>query len=130
MDKAALVGTSPRPTEPLEGSEQVTPDMEQVLLNRLTEVAQQQAATAQQQAVSSERLVGLLERMDTAIERAESERQHQHAETRLYVDAAVKSGTKEITLDAGKRDEFYRKFLILVPLLQVVSMMMNWFKPK
>ena len=128
MNKAALVGTSPRPTEPLEGSEQVTPDMEQVLLSRLTEVAQQQAATAQQQAVSSERLVGLLERMDIAIERAEEERQHQHAETRSHVDDAVKSGVKEVTLDAAKRDEFWRKFAVLVPLLQITSMLMNWFK--
>jgi hypothetical protein len=128
MNKAALVGTSPRPTEPLEGSEQVTPDMEQVLLSRLTEVAQQQAVTAQQQAVSSERLVGLLERMDVAIERAEEERHQQHAETRSYVDGAVRSGVKEVTLDAAKRDEFWRKFAILVPLLQITSMVMNWFK--
>jgi hypothetical protein len=128
MDRAALTGASPRPVEPREGSEQVTPDMEQVLLNRLTEVAQQLSITSQQQAVNGERIAGLLDRMDSSLERAEVERVTQHAETRNHVDAAAQTAKKEILLDAAKRDEFWRKFAILVPLLQISSMIMNFFK--
>lgn len=127
MDRAALTGASPRPVEPREGSEQVTPDMEQVLLNRLTEVAQQLSVTSQQQAVNGERIAGLLDRMDGNLERAEVERVAQHAETRAHMDSAAGKVTTAVNLEAAKRDEWWRKFAIIVPLLQISNMVMNFF---
>jgi len=102
--------------------------MEQVLLNRLTEVAQQQAATAQQQAVSSERLVGLLERMDSAIERAEEERQHQHSETRSHMDTVGKSMAAVVMQDASNRDGWWKKMAALIAIVQLVNVLVNFFK--
>jgi hypothetical protein len=101
--------------------------MEQVLLNRLTEVAQQLSVTSQQQAVNGERIAGLLDRMDGNLERAEVERVAQHAETRAHMDSAAGKVTTAVNLEAAKRDEWWRKFAIIVPLIQISNMVMNFF---
>jgi len=102
--------------------------MEQILLNRLTEVAQQLSVNSQQQAVNGERLAGLMERVDANLDRAEKERVALHIETRAHMDAASKSTVSSVNAEAMKRDEWWRRIAIIVPLLQAANMVVNLVK--
>ena len=94
--------------------------MEQILLSKLTEVAQQQATAAQSQAVSSERMVGLIERMNGELERAEVERAHQHEQTRAHAESVGRTTATAIAMDAEKRDGWWRKMAALISIGQLV----------
>jgi len=102
------------------GSEQVTPDMEMVLLNKLAEVAQQLSLSSQQQAVNGERVAGLLDRMDTNLERAETERIEQHSETRSHMDNVARDMKAEIKADALERDYWWRKLLVVIAVAEFI----------
>jgi len=98
----------------------VTPDMEQILLSKLTEVAQQQATAAQSQAVSSERMVGLIERMSERLDRAEEERVHQHEQTRSHAEAVGRTTASAIAMDAGNRDAWWRRMAAIIGVGQLL----------
>lgn len=79
----------------------MTPDMEQVILNRLTEVAQQHAAAAQMQATTAERTVGVLERLDEHMSRMDYDRDRYAVEVKRHVTETVKAQME--AADHGQR---------------------------
>lgn len=92
----------------------MTPDMEAMLLTKLTEVAQQQA-------VNTERMAGLLERIGDEVLRASDEREKQHADTRAKVESIGRMVVDSSRADAEHRDAWWRKAIVVLGLSLIVA---------
>ena len=102
--------------------------MDAIILNKLAEVAQQQATAAQSQAVSAERMAGIMESIDKALDRAELERDTLHVMTRAHVDTAARQIVSAISADSSARDGWWKKMAAIIAIIQIINAFVNFIK--